>query len=81
MLQTASLDMQDTVSPEDIDTFLVDAAWAVHSTYHTVLTTSPGAAIFGMAMLFNIPYLTDWAAIGQRRQELVNQDNARENAR
>ena len=32
-------------------------------------------------MLFNIPHLTDWAAIEQRRQQLVNQENARENAR
>jgi hypothetical protein len=41
----------------------------------------PGAAIFGRDMLFDIPYLADWKAIGQRRQELVNRDNARENAR
>ena len=76
MLQTSSLDMQDTVTPADIDTFLVDAVWAVCSTYHTVLTTSPGAAIFGRDMLFNILYLTDWTAIGQRRQHLVIRDNA-----
>ena len=32
-------------------------------------------------MLFGIPYIADWEAIGQRRQISVDKDNARENAR
>ena len=59
MLHTAELDMADTVASSDIDAFLTDAAWAIHSTYHTVLKASPGAAIFGRDMLFNIPFLAD----------------------
>jgi hypothetical protein len=47
MLRTSELDMAKTVNPSDIDVFLSDAAWAVPSTYHTVLKTSPDAAIFG----------------------------------
>jgi hypothetical protein len=47
MLRTSKLDMADSVKPSDIDVFLSDAAWAVRSTYHTVLKASPGAAIFG----------------------------------
>jgi len=73
--------MADTVTSEMVDDFIVDAAWAIRSTHHTVLQTTPGAAIFGRDMLFDIPYLADWKSIGQRRQELVNQNNARENAR
>ena len=46
MLRTAELDMTDAVSESDIADFLTNAAWAVCSTYHTVLKTSPGAAIF-----------------------------------
>eukprot|EP00804_Cyclotella_cryptica_P022258 CCRYP_017939-RA/>CCRYP_017939-RA protein AED:0.44 eAED:0.44 QI:0/0/0/1/0/0/2/0/155 len=46
MLCTADSDMDDTVNESDIADFLTNAAWAVHSTYHTVLKTSPGAAIF-----------------------------------
>ena len=60
MLRTAELDMTDTVSKSDIADFLTNAAWAVHSTYHTVLKTSPGAAIFGRDMLFDVPFLADW---------------------
>jgi hypothetical protein len=47
MLCTAELDMADSVTPDDVDFFLNKAAWAIRSTYHTVLKASPGAAIFG----------------------------------
>ena len=46
MMRTSELDMADSVHPADIDTFIDNAAWAIHSTYHTVLKASPGAAIF-----------------------------------
>jgi hypothetical protein len=39
--------------------------------YHTVLKTSPGAAIFGRDMLFDIPFLADWSKIGKYRQERI----------
>jgi hypothetical protein len=39
--------MADSVTPDDVDVFLGNAAWAIHSTYHRVLKASPGAAIFG----------------------------------
>ncbi len=47
MLRTFKLDMAKMVKSSDIDVFLSDAAWAIRSTYHTVLKASPGAAIFG----------------------------------
>ena len=68
MLCTAELDMANTVVTSDIDAFLTDAAWAIRSTYHTVLKASPGAAIFGCDMLFDIPFLADWNTIGEHRQ-------------
>ena len=57
MLRTAEIDMANTVAPSDIDAFLTNAAWAIRSTYHTVLKASPGAAIFGRDMLFDIPFM------------------------
>jgi hypothetical protein len=47
MLRTSELKVAKMVKPSDIDVFLSDAAWAICSTYHTVLKTSPGEAIFG----------------------------------
>ncbi len=41
MLCTSELDMTKLVKASDIDVFLSDAAWAIHSTYHTVLKAWP----------------------------------------
>jgi hypothetical protein len=71
--------MADSVAPSDIDAILTDAAWAIRSTYHTVLKASPGAAIFGRDMLFDIPYLADWKKIGDYRQRQTDLNNLREN--
>jgi hypothetical protein len=79
MLRTSELDMADSVSPDDIDDFLDNAAWAICSTYHTVLEASPGAAIFGRDMLFDIPFMADWYKIGEHRQLLTDCNNEREN--
>jgi hypothetical protein len=79
MLRTSELDMAKTVKPSDIDVFLSDAAWAVCSTYHTVLKASPGAAIFGWDMSFDIPFIADWQKIGEHRQILTDLNNACKN--
>jgi hypothetical protein len=79
MLRTSKLDMAKAVKPSDIDVFLSDAAWAIHSTDHTVLKASPGTAIFGQDMLFNIPFIADWQKIGEHRQQLTDLNNAHEN--
>ncbi len=65
MLHTTELDMADTVAPSDISDFIMDATWAIHSTYHTVLKASPGTAILSRDMLFYIPFLADWNKIGE----------------
>jgi hypothetical protein len=82
MLLTAELDMADTVTPDDVDVFLGNAAWAICSTYHTVLKASPGAAIFGRGdMLFDIPFIADWKEIGGYRQCQTNLNTARMNSK
>jgi hypothetical protein len=53
-LRTFELNMAKMMKASDIDAFLSDAAFAVCSTYHTVLKASPGAAIY----LDEICYLT-----------------------
>ena len=68
ILCTAELDMANTAETNDIDVFLTHTAWAIHSTYHTVLKASPGAVIFGLDMLFDIPFLADWNTIGDHME-------------
>jgi hypothetical protein len=79
MMCTSELDMADSVHPADIDTFIDNAAWAIRSTYHTVLKASPGAAIFGRDMLFDIPFTADWKQIGEYRQSQTDPSNTHEN--
>ncbi len=81
MLHTSELDMDKIINDEMVDNFIVNVVWAVCSTHHTILTLLPYAAIFGRNMLFDLPYLADWTAIGQRRQDIANKTNARENAK
>jgi hypothetical protein len=81
--------MAESVKASDIDVFLSDAAWAICSTYHTVLKAcstyytvlkaSSGAAIFGQNMLFDIPFIADWQKIGEHRQQLTDLNHAHEN--
>ncbi len=68
MLHTAELDMAKTVTFDDIDVFFNNAAWAICSTYDTVLKASPGAAIFGRDMLYDILFIANWNKIGDYRQ-------------
>jgi hypothetical protein len=71
--------MAKSVNASDINFFLADAAWAICSTHHTVLKASPGAAIFGQDMLFDIPFIADWKKIGEDRQELTDHKTAHKN--
>jgi hypothetical protein len=81
MLCTAELDMANSVTPDDVDVFLDNAAWAICSSYHTVLKASPGAAIFGCDKLFDILFVADWHKIGEQRQPLTNCGNQHKNAK
>jgi hypothetical protein len=61
ILCTDELNMAETVTPDDVNVFLDNAAWAIIcSTYHTVLKASPGVAIFGRNMLFDILFIAYW---------------------
>jgi hypothetical protein len=44
-----------------------------------VLKASPGAAIFGQDVLFDIPLIADWQKIGEHRQQLTDLNNPRQN--
>ncbi len=78
-MHTSELDMADSVEPADIDTFIDNTAWAIRSTYPTVLKASPGAATFGRDMLFDIPFVADWKQIGYYRQHQTDCSNKHEN--
>ena len=79
MLHIAELDMANTVNESDMADFCTNAALAVCSTYHTVLKTSLGAAIFGRDMLFDVPFLADWSKIREKnKQKQANKNTVKE---
>jgi hypothetical protein len=73
--------MADTIIPDDVDVFLDNVAWAIHSTYHTVLKASPGVAVFGHDMLFDIPFIANWNNIGDYMQRQTNLNTVHKNSK
>jgi hypothetical protein len=71
--------MPKSVTSHDVDIFLNNTAWASCSTYHMVLKASPGTAIFGHNMLFDIPFEANWNKIGDYRQRKTDLNTARKN--
>ena len=59
MVCISEIVMADSVATSDIDAVLTNSSWTIRSTYYTVLKASPGAAIFGRDMLFDIPFIAD----------------------
>jgi hypothetical protein len=68
ILRPAEVDMADSaVTPDEVNVFLDNGAWAICSTYHKVLKSSPSAAIFGHDMLLDILFVATWHKIGHRQ--------------
>ncbi len=80
MLHTSELNMANSVNAESVSDFLDDTLWAVCSTYQPALKSSPGTAIFGRDVLFDIPYLANWNKIGEYRQAQTNRNTLCKNA-
>jgi len=56
-------------------------AFAVRSTFHTTLQSTPGQLVFERDMIFNIKHTANWEYIKQRKQQIINKNNQRENAK
>ena len=56
-------------------------AFAVRSTFHTTLQSTPGQLVFGRDMIFNIQHIANWEYIKQRKQKIINLNNKRENSK
>ena len=52
----------------------------MRTSVHTTLGSSPGALVFSRDMFLNVPLSSDWHAITQKREHLVNYRLMRQNA-
>ena len=75
-LENVYMDKQDPWSG-----IIAATCFAIRSTYHTTLQATPGQLVFGRDMIFNIKHEANWPAIKQHKQQLIAQNNQRENAK
>jgi hypothetical protein len=52
--------MANSVEPANIDTFINNAAWAIHKTYHKILKASQGAATLEQDTIFDVTFIAHW---------------------
>ena len=80
-MQTFNLDELDLDPIDPWGEMMANIAWAVRSTYHTVLQASPGQTVFGRDMLFNLEHIPDWKSIQARKQAMINKSTFQENCK
>ena len=80
-LRTFQLESQELSENDPWTPYLASVAWAVRSTYHTVLNATPGQLVFGRDMVLPIQFQADWARIKLRKQETIDKSNTQENAK
>ena len=56
-------------------------SWMMRAYYHHNIQLTPGQAVFGRDMIFNIESVLDWQAITTVKQQQMDIDNVRENSR
>ena len=81
MFDLRSKSWEDLEKNETYDDFFASISFAIRSTYHTSLETTPGTAIFGRDMIFPTSYAVNWNRIHQRKNNQVRRDNHKENSK
>ena len=56
-------------------------AWSIRASYHRTIMATPGQAVFGRDMLYNLASVVDWRVVTYAKQLQVEIDNVRENAK
>jgi hypothetical protein len=79
MIRTFEIENQEIDKKDPWSGILSAVAWAVRSTYHTTLQSTPGQLVFGRDMIWNTTHIANWQYIKQRKQTLINKNNKREN--
>jgi transposase InsO family protein len=82
MIRTFEVYDNDSLDDEDPWTGILSAVMAaVRSTYSTTTQATPSQLVFGRDAILNIPYVADWDYISKRKQQVIHDNNVRENAR
>ena len=76
---TRITEKDDLQALHDFTGILSAARRAVNSTVHTTLRATPSQLVFRREALLNSAFQADWKLICQRKQRMININNAREN--
>ena len=60
---------------------LASISWAIKASYNCTIMATPGQAVFGRDILFNLASVIDWKVLTAVKQRQVDMDNVRENAK
>jgi hypothetical protein len=71
----ADIDLQDPFSG-----VLSAVGFAMRATVHTTTRATPSQLVFNRDAIHNINFKADWNYIKNRKQQLINKNNKRENA-
>mgnify|MGYP005753024869 CR=1 FL=1 len=76
-----STQVQNSTEEEPWAGILAAVAFATRATYHTTLQATPAQLVFGRDAILNVKFEANWQYIKQRKQQLINKNNALENAK
>lgn len=79
MLATKDLESQTYDFIDPWGEILSSVAWAIRSSYHSILKATPGQIVFGRDMVFNMNKAVDWQLMQKQKQDQILRDNIREN--
>ena len=81
MLATKDLDKKifDYIDPWGEN--LAYIAWAIRASYHHTIIATPGQAVFGRDMLFNLTSVVHWRVVTAAKQRQVDIGNVRGNTK
>ena len=79
MLRSYNLDDQELDTLDPFSEYLNGIAWAIRCTFHTTLEATPGQLVYGRDMILDIPFKANWTKITNKKQELIDKSNEREN--
>ena len=60
---------------------LASIAWAIRCSYHCTFKASPAQLVFNRDMVMHMAHIANWNEISRKKQEQVDKDNTRENAK
>ena len=78
VLRTLQMHEHELDEADPFSGILAASMFAIRATLHTTLNVTPSQLVFGRDAILNTKYEADWAYIRDRKQKLINYNNARE---